>query len=225
MFFFPFNVDVPMQRVPIANWVLIGLTTLLSMVILMEEPQLLVDSLPLWRGEYFSAVQLVGYVFVHGGLMHLLGNMMFLFCFGNAVNAKFGHATFLAFYFAVALLTGVAWLMFGSGPALVGASGAIMGVVGAFLVLYPRNDVSVFYFIFLFFFIRIGTFQMASGVLIAIYVAFDLWGLIVSQESAVAYIAHVVGALAGMAVAVVLLKTRLIESTRYEQTLLEILKL
>lgn len=219
--FFPYNVDVPMERVPIANWVLVGLTALVSIIIFQSGSEALIMNLPLWRGDNFSAIQLPGYALVHAGPVHLIGNMIFLFCFGNAINAKFGHVIFLAFYFAVAILTGLAWLAFGSGLVLVGASGAIMGVVGAFLILYPKNDVSVCYILI----VRNGTFQMPSGLLIALYIVFDIWGLASTDVSPVAYICHVAGAVIGILVAVVLLKTGRIESTQYEQNLLEILKL
>lgn len=219
--FFPFNVDVPMERIPIVNWVLVGVTVMISMMILNAEPEGLIKLLFLFRGADFSITQLPGHTLVHADMMHLLGNMIFLFCFGNAINAKFGHVTFVVFYFAMGIITAMAWLLFGTGDAAVGASGAIMGVVGAFLILYPKNEVSVFYF----FVVRFGTFQMPSGALIAIYLAFDLWGLVSTEAAAIAYVAHVVGALMGALVAIVFLKTGLIESTRYEQNLLQILNL
>ncbi|MHC4402869.1 MAG: rhomboid family intramembrane serine protease, partial [Planctomycetota bacterium] len=155
---FPFNVDVPMERVPIANWIVIGLTCLVSVALLMADPRHLPDFAILKGGAEFSSLQLFGHLLTHGGTFHLFANMIFLFCFGNAVNAKLGHATFLVFYFGVGALSGGAWLVFGSGEPLVGASGAIMGVVGVFFVLYPRNDVSVFYW----FLVVVGTFRCPS---------------------------------------------------------------
>ena len=214
----PYNVDVPMERIPWANWVLIGVTTIVSLAVTTSEPDSLVRTLVLFRGSGFQLTQLPGHLLVHGGFLHLLGNMVFLFCFGNAINAKLGHATFLAFYFAVGMLAGVAWLVGGSGYAAVGASGAIMGVVGAFLVLYPKNEVSVFYLWFGFG----DTFEVSSCSLIACYLVFDVAGVMFFQDGGVAYIAHVVGALVGIAVAVALLWTGRIESTRYERNLLQV---
>src|SRR5215468_1620795 len=74
-------------------------------------------------------------LFAHDGLGHLLGNMLFLFVFGNAVNAKLGHVQFLICYFLIGMLEGVVWMLLGPGPA-IGSSGAIMGIVGMFLVFY-----------------------------------------------------------------------------------------
>src|SRR5271166_1799251 len=175
----PYTVDVPMYRLPLANWVLIGITSLVSLSILFSEwasqesvhsPKPLRyqqnkklskeefdelideierssrDSLPamaLNRND-FSLVQLFTYVFVHGDLLHLAGNMMFLFVFGNAVNAKLGHGLFVACYFLLGAFSGACWLIFSNGIALVGASGAIMGLVGIFFVLFPKNDVQIF---------------------------------------------------------------------------------
>src|SRR5581483_4626067 len=135
----PYSVDVPMVRVPLANWVLIGVTSLVSLGVLITlytsehsenplSPQLMkklkefegkedspearkfFDELvresgadePRFPGALeprrFSFLQLFSHQFVHGDLIHLIGNMLFLFVFGNAVNAKLGHATFLACY-------------------------------------------------------------------------------------------------------------------------------
>ena len=78
------------------------------------------------------------------GVLHLLGNLLFLFTFGNAVNAKLGHLPFLALYFGSGAFAGLAWLLLGSRVPVLGASGAIMGITGAFLVLYPLNEISYY---------------------------------------------------------------------------------
>ena len=221
----PYNVDVPMERRPIANWVLIGITYIVSAKILHDvggsDPTYpaYLDYVLLQRGEDFSILQLVGHVLTHGGLAHLIGNMVFLFCFGNAINAKLGHAVFVATYLALGIVAAVGWLVLGSGVALVGASGAISGIVGMFLVLYPRNDVSVFYFL-----LRPGTFRVSSCWIIIMYFAFDLWGVL-GEGGGVAYIAHVAGTICGAATAVTLLRTRFIESSDGEQNLLQVLGL
>jgi len=218
---FPFNVDVPMERIPYANWVLIGVTILVSFAVASGQTDLVDHSLALHRGVDSSPLQLFTYTLVHGGFFHLLGNMIFLFCFGNAINAKFGHVTYLVFYFAAGAVAGLAWLAFGQYGVLVGASGAIMGVTGAFLVLYPKNDVSVFYFVIF----AAGTFQITSGLAISVYIGLDVWHLISASATAVAYVAHVAGAAAGFGTAVALLLTRKIQSTRWEQNLLQIWKI
>lgn len=82
-------------------------------------------------------------MFVHGGLMHLVGNMLYLWIFGDNVEDRMGHGRFLAFY----LLCGVAaalaqtFVSPDSGVPMVGASGAVAGVMGAYFVLYPKSRV------------------------------------------------------------------------------------
>lgn len=86
----------------------------------------------------------VTYLFVHGGLLHLLGNMLFLVIFGNNVEDRLGRFRFLVFYLVVGVVSAYAYAL--ARPSvqtpLVGASGAIAGVLGAYLVLYPRAPVT-----------------------------------------------------------------------------------
>lgn len=217
MVIIPFTVDVPMDRWPIANWALIGLTTLMSFALFLNpNPEEVLD-LALVR-DSFSPLQLFTYVGVHGGLLHLIGNMIFLFCFGNAINAKLGHWQFLLLYFVLGAVAGGAWMLFGDGPALIGASGAIMGITGVFLVLYPRNDVTVFYWIMY----RTGTFALSSGWLILLYMAMDVWGTVFGSGGVVAYVCHLGGWLVGGGTAVLLLVTKMVKSSVGEDNLLQV---
>ncbi|CAN5633507.1 rhomboid family intramembrane serine protease [soil metagenome] len=89
------------------------------------------------------APRLVTHLFVHGGAAHLIGNMIFLFVFGDNIEDRFGHVRFALFYLAaglVAALVQVA-LVAGSNLPMVGASGAISAVLGAYVVLFPRKRV------------------------------------------------------------------------------------
>lgn len=90
-------------------------------------------------------------MFLHGGLMHLLGNMLFLYIFGDNVEDYFGHLGYLVFYLVCGIGSGLIHSLFNltsSLPAL-GASGAISGVMGAYAVLYPRARVLMLFFVFL----------------------------------------------------------------------------
>lgn len=90
-------------------------------------------------------------LFVHGSWLHLLGNMLFLHVFGALTEERMGHAAFLLFYLATGAFALLAYALAnaGSGQTLVGASGAISGVLGAFLYLFPRARVtSLFPFLF-----------------------------------------------------------------------------
>jgi membrane associated rhomboid family serine protease len=90
-------------------------------------------------------------MFLHGGLMHLLGNMLFLYVFGDNVEDYFGHAGYLAFYIFCGIGSGLIHVLFNLHSSLpaIGASGAISGVMGAYVVLYPRANVLMLFFVFL----------------------------------------------------------------------------
>ena len=89
-------------------------------------------------------------MFLHGGLLHLLGNMWFMWIFGNNVEEAFGTLGFVAFYLLTGLIATAAFVVSNSGETipLVGASGAIAGVLGAYLVLFPRHRILTLVFVF-----------------------------------------------------------------------------
>src|SRR5687768_15408818 len=84
-------------------------------------------------------------MFMHAGWVHLLGNMLYLWIFGDNVEDRFGHATFIVFYLLCGLGATFAQLAVSMGSRVpnLGASGAIAGVLGAYLLMYPRSRVSV----------------------------------------------------------------------------------
>jgi len=115
------------------------------------------------------------------------------------------------------MIGGLGWLAFGSGAPMVGASGAIMGIIGIFLVLFPRNDVTVLVLLR-----GGGTFEIAAGWLIAFYMLADLVGTL-SADQGVAYIAHLSGELTGAGLACAMVLTRWVKPTKYEENLLQAL--
>jgi membrane associated rhomboid family serine protease len=141
-------------------------------------------------------------MFMHGGFAHLLGNMLFLWIFGDNVEDDLGKGRYLAFYLVTGLIASLAHVastyVFGGNPLIpsLGASGAISGVLGGYLVLHPHRRV------------RVILMRMLTEV--PAYVAVGLWfvfqvvnGLGVfgggSQEGGVAYAAHIGGFVAGLA--------------------------
>lgn len=136
-------------------------------------------------------------MFMHGGWMHLLGNMLYLWIFGDNVEDRFGHGKYLIFYLLAGLAATFAQLVFSTTSDVphLGASGAIAGVLGAYLVLYPKGSVKVLmgrYVVPMSAYLVIGLWfvlQLVSG-LGAITAAADTGG--------VAYMAHVGGFLAGI---------------------------
>jgi membrane associated rhomboid family serine protease len=96
--------------------------------------------LPEWLGQLPSEVTLVTYMFLHGDWMHLGGNMLFLWVFGDNVEDAMGSLRFTMFYLLTGVAAGLAHVYMnpGSEAPLIGASGAIAGIIGAYLMLYPR---------------------------------------------------------------------------------------
>lgn len=90
-------------------------------------------------------------MFLHGGLLHLLGNMLFLFIFGDNIEDVFGHFGYLVFYLFCGICSGLTHVLFNLHSALpaIGASGAISGVMGAYAVFFPRARVLMLFFIFI----------------------------------------------------------------------------
>jgi membrane associated rhomboid family serine protease len=98
-----------------------------------------------------ALLPLVTSMFLHSGLMHLAGNMLFLWVFGDNVEDYFGHWGYLVFYLVCGVASGLIHVLFNLDSRLpaLGASGAISGVMGAYAVLYPRHKILTFFFIFL----------------------------------------------------------------------------
>ncbi len=138
-------------------------------------------------------------MFLHGGWLHLLGNMLFLFVFGNNVEDRLGRLRFLGFYLlcGYAATYGFALFQGSSTQPLVGASGAIAGVLGAYLVLYPRAKVLSLLSFFFFLPVRLPAWLVLGGWFVLQYLYFR--GAGVAAGSGVAYGAHVVGFAVGAA--------------------------
>lgn len=145
-------------------------------------------------------------MFMHAGLMHLAGNMLFLWIYGDNVEHRFGRVVFLLTYLGTGV---IATLSFGAfaGPSmvpLVGASGAISGVLGCYFLLFPRNRVKVFVFLFPFI---MTTIMVPARIVLGIFLVLD--NLLPaffhsSSGGGVAYGAHIGGFLGGLAAAFVL---------------------
>ncbi len=165
---------------------------------------------------------LFGHMWLHGGLLHLLGNMWFLWIFGNAVCAKVGNIRYLLLYVLFGVAAAVAQLLISPGRA-VGASGAIFGVIGMFLVLFFENRITC-YFFFWFIFIRpiIHSFTVSSMWMILFWVASNIfWAIRSAEGSRVAYFAHLGGFATGFAVAWLMCYKGWLTMERYEKSLLQ----
>ncbi|MGH9935841.1 MAG: rhomboid family intramembrane serine protease [Blastocatellia bacterium] len=138
---------------------------------------------------------LLSAMFMHGGLMHLGGNMLYLWIFGDNVEDRMGHLKYLIFYLLCGFLASAAHIFFGPLSVIpsLGASGAIAGVLGAYLILFPRQGVRVF--------------QFGMVVEVPALIVIGLWGLLQfisgfgslgHEGGGVAYMAHVGGFVAGI---------------------------
>jgi len=135
-------------------------------------------------------------MFMHGGWMHLLGNMLYLWIFGNNIEDAMGHAKFLIFYLLCGIIAALAHAIpdMQSTTPMIGASGAISGVLGAYLLLYPHARVLVA-IPFGFF---IHTVRLPAGWVLAFWFILQLINSAVSGNEGVAWLAHVGGFVAGM---------------------------
>ncbi len=148
-------------------------------------------------------------VFLHGSLLHLIGNMVFLWVFGNAINDRFGHIGYLAFYLAGGVLAGVGYIIMSGDAPVLGASGAIAAVTGAYLVLFPRTRVTC---LVLLLYVLVpfeipALFFLLFQILFEIYMSAQVLG---GAQVTVAHWAHSSGYFYGIAVAAILLATRLL---------------
>lgn len=157
----------------------------------------------------WSPPAFIGYQFLHAGFFHLAGNMILLWVFGNALNGIMHDLDFTLTYLAAGIVAGALHLMVDGAP-VVGASGAISGLMGLYLAVYPQNEVSCFYWI-----LRPGTFDVKGYYLIT---GWFLWDVISALRGVpgVACWAHVGGTLAGFGLGVLLLKMGRIHIADYD---------
>ncbi len=205
----PLRVDVPMDRKPWVNYALIAVIIVISLAAWIDP-------------EFFMSVfdTPLGNTMLHAGLIHLIGNMLFLWVFGNAINSKFGQLGYLGLYLAVAGAAELAHIGFDGRPS-IGASGAVNGIMGAFLVFFPRNDVAIAWW----FWFRGGITYWSSAWLLLLYVGWDIFSLATSMDEGIALWAHVGGFVVGVSIALLCLITGLIRPNQDEESILQVLKL
>lgn len=160
---------------------------------------------PIWITPFTS-------MFMHGGLLHIASNMLYLWIFGDNIEDAFGHIPFLLFYFVCGLAAVATQVIVdpSSQTPVVGASGAIAGILGAYLVLFPRGRVRVVAFLgFIPFFLRLPA-LIVIGLWIFIQLISGYVSLLPSAASeaagGVAYFAHIGGFVAGVVITWVTVK-------------------
>jgi membrane associated rhomboid family serine protease len=200
---FPVGDDNSQERTaPVVTFALIGLNVLVFLLELAGGDQFITDwaFVPARFSEHPAAnmATIFSAMFMHGGWLHLGGNMLFLWIFGDNVEDRFGHAKFLIFY----LLAGIAATFAqyavspDSGVPNVGASGAIAGVLGAYILMFPQSRVNVL--------VGRQIVAMPAFVVLGLWIALQLVSgvgtIAATDESSggVAYMAHVGGFASGL---------------------------
>jgi len=151
---FPLRDDQPHYSQPIVVLLLIAINAM----VFLHEMQLDPYSRNYFIAHYgvvpdhVSLLTLVTSQFLHGGWLHIIGNMVFLWAFGRSLEDAMGSAKFFAFYLASGIAAGLTQVFFNAGSHVptVGASGAIAGVMGAYLIKFPRARIMTLVFIFVF---------------------------------------------------------------------------
>jgi rhomboid family protein len=209
IFALPLYDDNPTARDPILTYLLIGLCVGAFLWQLGQDERAVLFSygmIParlfgLWHPRGYQVVPawmtLVTSMFLHGGWFHLIGNMMFLWIFGNNIEDVLGRLRFLLFYICCGVVAALtqAFLSYGAHVPMVGASGAIAGVLGGYLLLYPKANVYVFIWIVIFF--RIVT--IPAWILLGLWFAMQLLSGLgrTPGTPGVAFWAHVGGFVSG----------------------------
>ncbi|MDP6545214.1 MAG: rhomboid family intramembrane serine protease [Phycisphaerae bacterium] len=202
-----------MRCVPVVNYALVAANVLLYVMgyhsqteqsyARLLQGQLVLNPLSPQLYQFFTSI------FLHGGLMHLVGNMIFLWVFGNAINDRFGHVGYAAFYLSGGVLAGLGHMMFSNAPVL-GASGAISAVTGAYLVLFPLVRLKILLWFYL-----ITVFHISSMYFLLFYFIKDAF-MSVGGGGEVAYEAHLSGYIFGIGVATLLLVTKILPRNSFD---------
>ncbi len=207
----PLRDDNPTRSTPVVNVALIALCVIVFLWEIMlpqREAERAVYLLGFIPAVFFGRADLAQHwvapelsivtsMFMHGGWMHLLGNMLYLWIFGDNVEDRVGHPRYVLFYlvcgFVAALAQGLADMS--STVPMVGASGAISGVLGAYIVLYPRANVLVALPLLIVFY----TLRVPAWVVLGMWFVGQLLSSLSGPQGAgVAFGAHVGGFLAGV---------------------------
>ena len=214
MFFFPFADENPTKNKPLISWGIILVCTIIFLNYVFEQDYTkemiflsfgMIPALIFGYSELSNSLNIVPptftiitSMFLHGGWMHLIGNMTYLYIFGDNIEETLGKIKFIIFY----LLTGVfaalaqALLDPSSTIPMVGASGAIAGILGGYLVLFPRAKIKVFFWFIIFFkVIKIRAYIVLGGWILIQFLSFNGSDL---NSGGIAYAAHIGGFISGI---------------------------
>ncbi len=200
---FPLSDDrIDAKSRPVMTWLLVLINVLVFVYQLQLNPQQDYDfsfrfgAVPAYISHGQGFIGLITSLFLHGGWFHLIGNMVFLWIFGDNIEAAFGHLGYLAFYFAGGIVATLAHVMSIPDAAvpLIGASGAISAIMGAYIVMFPRSSIRTLAVVFI---IRVPAF-----VFLIIWFLTQIWSVMGTQNPSggggTAYWAHIGGFVYGL---------------------------
>ena len=195
-----YDESAPSLRPPYVTLLLITINVLMFIIILLsgdlEAFFLRYGTIPerILRGE--NLFTLFTSIFLHAGFIHLIGNMWFLWLFGDNLEDNMGRMRFLVFYLIVGIIANIFHVFTVSpgqaGIPAVGASGAISGLLGGYLVLFPKNRIRAFMVVFY----RPFLFSIPAFLYMAIWFLYQL--LYIGVSTSIAYMAHIGGFISGM---------------------------
>ena len=189
----------PSQKIPpiVLNLIIINVIVFIAQYALDSSLNLTMRfALYPYNSGYFEPYQLVTHMFLHGGFFHILFNMWALWLFGSVLEKIWGPKKFLIFYLICGLAAGLAEAFLVSGGPAIGASGAIMGLLGAFAYTFPNTQFYMIPF----------PFPIKAKYMAAIFAVFDLFGGVTGGDN-VAHFAHLGGLAMGLILCIIWNKT------------------
>ncbi len=217
---FPIRTSIRPWRTPYANYALIAANVIIFLLSYSTRVNPFTGKdewvLRLWAQQLVLMPerpflwQFITYAFLHGGFKHIIGNMFFLYLFGKNVNDKLGNIGYLCFYLAGAVFSAIGHILVG-GSSVLGASGAVAAVTGAYLVLFPQTLITIFYWLLFF----IDTIEISA----LYFIGFKMivWDNMLERSiPMVAYDAHLSGYAFGILAILGMLATGLISTSNFD---------
>ena len=214
MFFFPFADENPTKNKPLISWSIILVCSIIFLNYVFEQDYTkemiflsfgMIPALIFGYSELSDSLNIVPptftiitSMFLHGGWMHLIGNMTYLYIFGDNIEETLGKIKFIIFYLLTGICAALAQALLdpSSTIPMVGASGAIAGILGGYLVLFPRAKIKVFFWFIIFFkVIKIRAYIVLGGWILIQFLSFNGNDL---NSGGVAYAAHIGGFISGI---------------------------
>lgn len=202
--FIPLKSETSTRHFPIACLILIGLNIYIFIQEFSWDPKLLmaygttpyeiwhnVDTPPLIPHHVY--LTFLTSLFLHGGILHLLSNMLYLWIFGIGIEDRMGHVRFIFFYLICGIASTFVHIIFNHDSTVptIGASGAVSGVLGSYLIIFPKARIKTF--------VLVRILRIPSFVFVSIWIVLQLWNVVFKPEidTNIAWWAHIGGFLAG----------------------------